>query len=400
MADVQALLAEEYELRRDVALLRARAHGSDAADLSDVLQALIDAEAALVGKERERAEAETAEGPDEQVTLGAESTKLEATFTTRMAQVPTSIYHLFDPATDPLVSGSIKNRSANEIRRLRVRAYLDGYSAEAVETLEIKGGREATFSLLPTLFPDRLAGIHELTRATLNVLVEDIASTTGVELHRTAPVWLLPRTTAPTAVRDPQTGGFRDLTRYLAAFVTPNQPAVMSFLRTVAAHHPERKLVGYQVDAAGVALQVKAIFEALKAEANITYVNSVISFSPEDGIATQRVRLPEDSLRDQQANCIDGTVLVASLIEAASMNAAIVVVPQHAFVGWETVRDKGTWDYLETTLIGSADFATANLRARQVATKYETLATQLDDPSRFRRWSVRELRGQRITPLQ
>ena len=334
------------------------------------------------------------------MTLGADSTRLEATFTLRMAQVPTAIYHLFDATTDPLVSGSILNRTEKDIRRLRVTAYIDGYSAHAVETLEIKPAKSATFDLLPTLFPDRLAGITELTRATLNVLVEDIASTTGFELHRTVPVWLLPRTTAPTFVRDPQTGEFRDLTKYLAAFVTPNEPKVLAFLRTVAEHHPDGQLVGYQVPPAGVDLQVKAIFEALKTKAGIRYVNSVISFAPEDGIVTQRVRLPAESLDHREANCIDGTVLVASLIEAASMNAAIVVIPQHAFVGWQPSPKVAKWNYLETTMIGSKDFATANQHASQLAAGLEPVATALNDPSRFRRWSVRELRGQRITPLQ
>ena len=401
MTELATLLAEEYDLRRTVARLRERLH-AEGGDPTAVLPDLAAAETALVQKEQERAAVEVAAPGhrDGQVTLGDDTTKLVATFTLRMAQVPTSIYHLLDAATDPLVSGDILNKTEQQTRRLRVTAYLDGYSSPSVETLEIKATKHGKFDLLPTLFPERLEQVHELTRATLNVLIEDLASTTGVELHRTTPVWLLPRTTAPLAVRDPQTGAIRDLTRYLGAFVTPNDPPVMAFLRRAAEHHPEKRLVGYQVDAAGVELQVKAMFEALKAEANITYVNSVIAFTPDDGTSTQRVRLPAESLTDQQANCIDGTVLMASLIEAASMNAAIVVVPGHAFVGWEKARGKGEWDYLETTMIGSQDFAVANQHARQLATTYEALRTQLNDESRFRRWSVRELRGQRITPLQ
>jgi hypothetical protein len=395
---VHELLAAEYQQRRDTASLREQVFGAGAT--GDVLAQLAIAEAALVRIEKERAAAETAEGPDEQVTLGVESTKLEATFTLRMAQIPTSIYHLFDVTEDPLVSGSIANKTQNVIRRLRVTAYLDGYSAAAVDTLEIRAGRSGDFALLPTLFPDRIRDLVELTRGTLNLLIEDIA-TTGIELHRTTPVWLLPRTTAPLAVRDPKTGTFHDLTRYLGAYVTPNDPAVMAFLRNVANHHPDRQLIGYQgTKPEDVTSQIRAIFEALKADAGISYVNSVISFSPEDATSTQRVRLPSESLHDHLANCIDGTVLVASVIEAASMNAAIVVVPGHAFVGWESGMKTDSWDYLETTMIGTEDFDVACAHARQLATTYETLATQLGDANRFRRWSIRDLRGQRITPLQ
>jgi hypothetical protein len=51
-------------------------------------------------------------------------------------------------------------------------------------------------------------------------------------------------------------------------------------------------------------------------------------------------------------------------------------------------------------MIGTDGFDAACERARQLASTYETLATSLADPNRFRRWSIRELRGMRITPLQ
>jgi hypothetical protein len=76
-------------------------------------------------------------------------------------------------------------------------------------------------------------------------------------------------------------------------------------------------------------------------------------------VFTQRTRLPRESLALKSANCGDGTVLLASLLEGASLNPAIVLVPGHAFLGWETWEGSGEWQCLETTLIGSADFADA-----------------------------------------
>ena len=46
--------------------------------------------------------------------------------------------------------------------------------------------------------------------------------------------------------------------------------------------------------------------------------------------------LPRESLADKEANCINGTVLFASLLEGISMSPAIVLVPGHAFLAWET----------------------------------------------------------------
>ncbi len=53
---------------------------------------------------------------------------------------------------------------------------------------------------------------------------------------------------------------------------------------------------------------------------------------------------------------------MASLLEAASLQPAIVLVPGHAFVGWETWEGTDEWDYLETTMIATHDFDAARRR--------------------------------------
>ena len=119
-----------------------------------------------------------------------------------------------------------------------------------------------------------------MTRATLTIKVEELL-TTGtpkILIHETAPLWLLSRNSAPLEVRDPSTGSINDLSRYLGAFVTPNSPNVIKFLRTVAKHHPEGRLEGYQQ---AVQPQAKAIFDALKEDSQVTYINSTITFNPE-----------------------------------------------------------------------------------------------------------------------
>ena len=96
----------------------------------------------------------------------------------------------------------------------------------------------------------------------------------------------------------------------------------------------------------------------------------MIDFGAGPGQVTQRTRLPRESLRHKSANCIDGTVLMASLLEAASLHAAIVLVPGHAFVGWETWPGTDEWDYLETTMIATHDFEAAGQRARTLFERF------------------------------
>ena len=163
---------------------------------------------------------------------------------------------------------------------------------------------------------------------------------------------------------------------------------------------PGRRIWGYQgkPDPEATATQVKAVFDTLK-EAGIAYVDSVIDFGAGPGQVTQRTRLPRESLRHRSANCIDGTVLFASLLECASLHAAIVLAPGHAFVGWETRRGSDVWDYLETTMINSADFEAARQRARAL---YQQAAEHLqsDDDPIPRVLKLNDLRAQGIWPME
>lgn len=331
--------------------------------------------------------------------LGPETTGLEVSIYNRMNSIVTSIYHLFDPEQTPLVSFKIRNVDDQKARRIRATSYLEGYSARAVDTLELRPRQEFTIHQLPVLYPAQVHDLTELTRASLTVMVEDLDG--SVELQRSRPIWMLSRNSAPLAVRDPQTGMWRDLSMYFGAFVTPNVESIMRFLRLTAEHHPQRQLVGYQGDPEDIALQVRAAFDALKTESRVIYVNSILEFNPDQGFATQRVRLPRQSLTERQANCIDGTVLFASLLEAMSLSPAIVVVPGHAFLGWETWTNSNEWRYLETTMIGSYSFEEAIASAEETSRRYQDLAQSTGQQHYFIRHAIRELRAiMGITPLE
>jgi hypothetical protein len=401
-AELPALRDREYRLRLEATRLRRLVYADPAAAPDDLLAQLRAAEQRLAeaAAARATAQAGSAHGVivDNRVDkglLGPETTKLEVQLTLGMEYLPTSIWHLLKAEMLPLVRCKVRNADS-KTRRLRISTHLDGYSAPAVDTVELEAQKEHEFLQLPVMRPSAVAAVSELTRATLNVLVEDLdRGCSPVELHRTVPVWLLARTSAPLAIEDPATGTLRDTTPFFGAFVTPNAPAVMGLLRKAAARHPDGQLVGYQGD---VGSQVQAVFETLKGDVALTYVDSVLTSSPDEGFPDQRVRLPRESLESQVANCLDGTVLYASLLEAASLSAAIVVVPGHAFLGWESGEDSGEWHYLETTVTNALPFEQACAAAERTAEHYEGLGAGVDG---LRRWPVRLLRSKlRITPME
>jgi hypothetical protein len=382
-----ASLAREVLRRGELAdALRRRIYGSDAGDVDDSLWAELAASEsalrdALADQGRASRESSAAlilsagPGAAKDGTLGRDTTGLQADVQLRMERVPTSVVHLLDPNDEPLTTTHVQNTSTRT-RRMRVTSSIEGYSASAVTTVEVPRGTTATVHQLPTFFPDRLRQVREITRATLHVAVDDLDG--KQETHSTSRLWLLARNTACLRVTDPAAGTQVDLTRYLAAWVTPHEESVLRALRDAADHHPKMAIAGYQGDAEFVAAQIEAMYAALKSR-GITYVNSVICFGQTHDESMQKVRLPRESLAERSANCIDGTVLFASLAEAASLKAGIVLVPGHAFLAWQP-QPGGQWDYLETTMIADHTFEQARARGRKLASVNSSLKDSTGRP--------------------
>lgn len=336
---------------------------------------------------------------------GLETTGLEVNVKLQMAHVPTAIYHLLNNEKNPLLECEVSTNSSKK-RRLRISSFIEGYSAQAIDTVELKAGEVIpTIKHLPTLFSERVSQVHELTRATLNVLAEDLESG-KVEEHQTFPIWLLARNSAPLALENPSTKKWEDLSRYYGAFVTPNQEEVMDFLRGAVDLHSRRKLIGY-LDGEPVRPQVATLYEALQQKAEIRYINSIINFNPDPSSRSQRVRLPRESLKQRVANCVDGVLLFASLLEAISLNPAIVIIPGHALVAWEMSEGSNRWDYLETTCISEGkSFEDACKQGTGWAEVNEAQQKLADNAGKkdelwFRRWSLHQLRTEYgITPME
>jgi hypothetical protein len=62
-------------------------------------------------------------------------------------------------------------------------------------------------------------------------------------------------------------------------------------------------------------------------------------------------------------------MLFASILEALGMQALIVEVPGHAFVGWRVEKDSKILDFMETTMLGNPD-ATADQANLSAQLKY------------------------------
>jgi hypothetical protein len=149
------------------------------------------------------------------------------------------------------------------------------------------------------------------------------------------------------------------------AFVTEDAPWIDELLGQAFKDAPV-SASGYQTDEKGVITQVAVVYEYLRSRGfKYSNITTVSGSGTSRKVASQTVRFPSDSMRTSQANCIDGTVLFASILRKIGIDAYIVTGPGHAMLGFATKNKVPKKEFLnhfvvvETTALGSAGFDVA-----------------------------------------
>jgi hypothetical protein len=317
----------------------------------------------------------------------------------RLAEVPTSIYELLLNDNSPLVSISVANQQDSAFAG-SLRVALQRFSDEEIHDIDLDAHKTTDVDLHPVLQRSQIDMLRAKERVTLSVRLDSIDN--RAVSQKTESLYLLPRSAAPLSVKDLMTGSWRDLRPYLGGYVTPQADAVQMFLADVRKHAPGKQLLGYGARASEIEPQVRAVFAALK-ERGLGYVHSTLVFNRHQDWSHQTLRLPSESLKSNNANCLDGAVLVASLIEAFGLSSALVFVgtgeTAHAFVAWEKSPSSDEWAYLETNQFTAATFdeARQSAEARVSAFEKENATAR---SSIFSRFAIRDLRAQGINPLE
>lgn len=145
---------------------------------------------------------------------------------------------------------------------------------------------------------------------------------------------------------------FDDLSFLFAAFVNENHPMVDTILKEALQSGLIDSFTGYQSgDPEVVIAQVFALWNALQRR-GIKY-SDVSTTTPSKYVVSQTVRFLDDSIGATQANCVDGSVLMGSLLRKIGIEAYLVMVPGHCFLAFDTgTDDESELLALETTMLG------------------------------------------------
>lgn len=154
------------------------------------------------------------------------------------------------------------------------------------------------------------------------------------------------------------TGQWQNTSVCFAAFVNEDHPLINALLQEALASGSVRAFTGYQFGAQAVALQAQAVWDTLAAR-GLSYVNVATDSGTSANVTTQYVRFPDQSVRDKGANCVDASVLFASILRRIGLRPVLLFRPGHCFTGYYDSPEGGHIVAFETTLLGAASFAAA-----------------------------------------
>jgi hypothetical protein len=154
------------------------------------------------------------------------------------------------------------------------------------------------------------------------------------------------------------TGQWQDTSVCFAAFVNEDHPAINALLQEALAAGGVRAFTGYQLGAQSALQQAQAVWDALAAR-GLSYVNLATDSGTSAFVSTQYVRFLEQSLHDKGANCVDASVLFASVLRRIGLRPVLIFRPGHCFTGFYDAPEGGRIVAFETSLLGSATFAAA-----------------------------------------
>lgn len=147
-----------------------------------------------------------------------------------------------------------------------------------------------------------------------------------------------------------------DLKILAAAYVNEGHPAIKNFTTEIRQNGLIRDFIGMQGGKGPAFQQIYAFWKLLR-DKGISYSSITNNGQQDEEVFSQRIRLLEDIIKETQANCIDGTALLASCLEAINIPTTLVFIPGHAFLAYNVSQDVNNPQYyfLETTMLG--DFA-------------------------------------------
>ena len=262
---------------------------------------------------------------------------------------------------DPHSPFRVRVKSSSPGARVHIEVMVDGFFLGVSSCDAVLNTADRQYWIAPTARWDT----HKLTfndEAFPTTVVVSVKAN-GVDLgQKTLRLQVRSVNDVPTRSVDSK-GNLHDYSHLFAAFVNENSPIVDQLLHEALKWRGVSEFYGYNdghASKASVRMQVFAIWNALQhRDVRFSSITRASAFS--ERIHSQSVRFAYQSAGRSEANCVDGSVLFASVLYKIGISPVLVLKPGHMFVGYyldgetkaisHSQRDKLA--FLETTMLDS-----------------------------------------------
>jgi hypothetical protein len=306
------------------------------------------------------------------------------------------LYPLYGSLLDDFIVMRITNEN-DQPARVVVESEILGYSDKAMDTVVVDPQQTVEVRQNPRLIPENIDKLNVDKPAKIQINVTGLVN--GEErpiLQQTHDTLVYARRDWPWEIK-----GFTAEENFelLTSMVMPNDPAVEGLIRAAADYTGTGTMwngyAGYVNDEnGGVWDRLQAIWKAESEVYNLTYISTLVSYAPGD---VQRIRLPAEVLDQRSGNCIETSLLFASAAEALDLETALIRIPGHAFMAVRMDDENANYYFIETTMIGRTDFATAVERAGE---EFQDALPHIAAGDEHYDWiTVKDARAKGILPL-
>lgn len=162
-----------------------------------------------------------------------------------------------------------------------------------------------------------------------------------------------------------------DLTPLFSIYVNEDNPNIDKILKQCLALGKNRQFIGNQGSKDDVLNQMWWVWQYFSMRGTTyssitTNSSNVVESADGSKIYNQSVRFFDQCYNEKQANCVDGSCLLASIYRKIDLDVALVLVPGHCFLAVRPLTSdvKGQEDdnviFLETTLMGNTQYNPKN----------------------------------------
>jgi hypothetical protein len=314
---------------------------------------------------------------------------------TYKSELITPIAHLYGTFLDDFVIVTITNANSSPAKVV-VSSEIAGFTDKATDTVTVDANGKQEVRQNPSLTIAAIDGLNSEHPASLHVVVSYLQNGQPLTiLDQTSQTLITSRDDFPWSIK-----GFTQQANYelVVAMITPTDPSVQKLIRAAANYDPNGAMTsGYDSDQDYNGTVWQRLSDVWQAETNdfkLTYISTPITFASG---SSQRIRLPGEVLDQSSGNCIELTLLYASVVEALGMQAGLVIIPGHAYVAVRLDDTNDSYYFIETTMIGQATF---DQSLTEGLSEWKDAATHVNNSETDYGWvDVAKVRQEGVTPI-